>query len=65
MSTGGSGRIGAGPEAKEGPRAADESGARAAEGRAMAMAIAIAMAIGSMPEASSAPVQQLLHPPSP
>ena len=57
MSTGGSGRIGAGPEAKEGLRAADESGARAAEGRTMA--------IGSMPEASSAPVQQLLHPPAP
>ncbi len=61
MSTGGSGRIGAGPEANEGLRAADESGARAAEGRAMA----IAKAIGSMPEASSAPVQQLLHPPAP
>ncbi len=59
MSTGGSGRIGAGPEANEGLRAADEAGARAAEG------MAIAKAIGSMPEASSAPVQQLLHPPSP
>lgn len=59
MSTGGSGRIGAGPEASEGLRAADESGARAAEG------MAIAKAIGSMPEASSAPVQQLLHPPAP
>jgi hypothetical protein len=50
MSTGGSGRIGAGPEANEGANAGANEGT---DGQLAA----------SMPTASSAPMQQLLHPP--